>query len=99
MSTYGFNIKRSKDFFLACAIIVTPMLLIIGQRETGSALVYSAFFLMLYREGMPGSILFTGVAMVMYFVIGIRYEETELLGMPTSAGKYLSCCLYTCSPS
>lgn len=88
MSTYGFNIKRSKDFFLACAIIVTPMLLIIGQRETGSALVYSAFFLMLYREGMPGSILFTGVAMVMYFVIGIRYEETELLGMPTSAGKY-----------
>lgn len=89
MSTYGFNIKRSKDFFLACAIIITPMLLIIGQRETGSALVYSAFFLMLYREGMPGSILFTGVAMVAYFVIGIRYEEVELLGMPTSAGKYI----------
>lgn len=89
MSTYGFNINRAKDFFLACAVIVTPMLLIIGQRETGSALVYSAFFLMLYREGMPGSILFTGVAMVIYFVIGIRYEEVELLGMPTSSGKYL----------
>ncbi|MCM1079405.1 MAG: rod shape-determining protein RodA [Bacteroidales bacterium] len=89
MSTYGFNIRRNKDFMLACAVIVAPMLLIIGQRETGSALVYSAFFLMLYREGMPGSILFTGVAMVIYFVIGIRYEETELLGMPTSAGKYM----------
>lgn len=89
MSTYGFNINRAKDFFLACAVIVMPMLLIIGQRETGSALVYSAFFLMLYREGMPGSILFTGVAMVIYFVIGIRYEEVELLGMPTSSGKYL----------
>ena len=35
-----------------------PMLLIILQRETGSALVYSAFFLMLYREGMPGVVLF-----------------------------------------
>ena len=34
---------------------------IILQRETGSALVYLAFFFMLYREGMPGSILFVGV--------------------------------------
>ena len=89
MSTYGFSLKKTKDFLTACAVIFAPMLLIIGQRETGSALAYLAFFLMLYREGMPGSILFTGVAMVMYFVLGIRYEEVMLLDMPTSVGKFI----------
>lgn len=89
MSTYGYNLRRAKDFFMACAVILTPMVLIVGQKETGSALVYSAFFLMLYREGMPGSILFTGVAMVVYFVVGIRFEEVQLWEMPTSMGKFI----------
>ena len=64
ISSYGFNINRPKHFAAACGIILLPMLCIVGQRETGSALVYLAFSLMLYREGMPGSVLFTGVAMV-----------------------------------
>lgn len=89
MSTYGFNINRWKHFIAASAIILLPMLFIIGQRETGSALVYLAFFLMFYREGMPGSILFTGVAMIIYFVVGIRYEGTMLWNTPTSIGKFV----------
>jgi len=88
MSAYDFNIHRRKDFIIACAIILTPMLFIIAQNETGSALVYLSFFLMFYREGMPGSVLFTGVAMVIYFVVGIRYEETLLAGTPSSVGKF-----------
>ena len=88
MSTYGFSMQRWKDFAAAVTIILLPMLFIIGQRETGSALVYLAFFLMLYREGMPGSILFTGVAMVIYFVVGIRFENTFLWDTPTSVGKF-----------
>ena len=88
MSTYGFSLSKARDFLLAAIVVMAPMLLIIGQRETGSALVYSSFFLMFYREGMPGSILFTGVAMVAYFVIGIRYEQVELWQMPVSSGKF-----------
>lgn len=88
MSTYGFNMHRWKDFAAACAVVVLPMLFIIAQKETGSALVYIAFFLMFYREGMTGSVLFTGVAMIIYFVIGIRYEETLLLDTGTSVGKF-----------
>ena len=71
------------------ALILLPMLFIVGQRETGSALVYLSFFLMLYREGMPGGILFTGVAMVVYFVVGIKYEQVWLLNTPTSLGKFV----------
>ena len=89
MSTYGFDIHRWKHLFAAAAFIFLPMLFIIGQRETGSALVYLSFFLMLYREGMPGSFLFTGVAMVIYFVVGIKYEQVFLWDTPTSIGKFV----------
>lgn len=89
MSTYGFDIFRLKHFAAAIAVVVIPMLCIVGQNETGSALVYVSFFLMFYREGMPGSILFTGVAMVAYFVIGIKFEPVLLWGTPTSVGVFV----------
>ena len=88
MSTYGFSIHKWKDFLMAAAFIVLPILCIIGQRETGSALVYLSFSLMFYREGMPGCVLFTGVAMVIYFVTGIKYESLTLWDTPTSVGKF-----------
>lgn len=89
MSSYGYNIHKWKDFLKACAIVFTPMLFIVAQKETGSALVYLAFFLMFYREGMPGSILFTAVAMVFYFVIGIKFEDITLWDGHTSVGKFV----------
>ena len=88
MSTYGFNMYRWKDFAAACAVVLLPMMFIVAQKETGSALVYISFFLMFYREGMTGSVLFTGVAMIVYFVVGIRYEETLMLDTGTSVGKF-----------
>ena len=88
MSSYGFDISNWKHFAAACALVLTPMMFIIMQKETGSALVYSAFFLMFYREGMPGSILFTAFAMVVYFVVGIRYEDVMMLFDTTSVGKF-----------
>ena len=89
MSIYGYNIQKWQHFAATLAIIVVPMLFIVLQRETGSALVYTAFFLVFYREGMPGSILFTGVAMVLYFVVGIRYADTMIFYTPTSVGKFM----------
>ena len=88
MSIYGYDIHKSKHFAATVAVILLPMIFIVLQRETGSALVYLAFFLMFYREGMPGSILFTGVAMVIYFVVGIRYADSMLFYTPTSVGKF-----------
>ena len=88
MSTYGYSIHKLKHFTATLAIVLVPMGFIILQRETGSALVYLSFFLMFYREGMPGGVLFTGVAMVIYFVVGIRFEDVMLWDTPTSVGKF-----------
>lgn len=86
---YGFSLNNMQNFAKAAGLILLPMLLIVMQRETGSALVYLAFFLMFYREGMPGCILFTAVAAVAYFVIGIRFGEVELPGTYTSVGEFV----------
>lgn len=88
MNSYGFTIKNGKNALILGLLILTPMLLIICQKETGSALVYLAFFLMLYREGMPGVVLFTGICTVLYFVVGIRFQTEMIEGMPTPIGEF-----------
>ena len=89
MSSYGFTINNWRNACTLGLIILVPMMLIIGQRETGSALVYFAFFLMLYREGMPGVVLFSGIAAVLYFVLGIRLGEVFLVDGVTPIGPFL----------
>ena len=88
MNAYSFNIKKWKCFLPLVAFILLPMLLIILQKETGSALVYLAFFLVLYREGMPGVVLFSGVCAVVYFVVGIRFDQVFIADTPTPIGEF-----------
>ena len=57
------------------------------QRETGSALVYLAFFLMLYREGMSGYVLLAGVSAVVFFVVGMKYAG--VMAGETPMGQFL----------
>ena len=47
-----------------------------------------AFFFMLYREGMPGSILFAGICAVVYFVVGIRFSQEMMADDCTSVGEF-----------
>lgn len=54
MSQQGFRITRLKDFVLAALVIGIPMLVIVAESETGSALVYAGFIFVLYREGFSG---------------------------------------------
>ena len=89
MGSYGFNMHHLKSALLMSAIVLLPMLLIILQRETGSALVYLAFFLVFYREGMPGAVLFSGVCAVLYFIVSIRYGEVYIADTPTPVGEFV----------
>jgi len=88
INQYGFTLNSMANLAKAAAFVLVPMFLIIMQKETGSALVYTAFFLMFYREGMPGSILFTALAAVIYFVVGIRFAADILPCTYTSVGEF-----------
>lgn len=88
MGHYGYDIHRPKTFAATLGLILLPMALIIMQRETGSALIYTAFFLVLYREGMNGSILFAGFAAVAYFVVGLKFNDLLVNGTHTSVSEF-----------
>jgi len=88
MNSYSFNMNRGKFAVGLVSIILLPMGLIILQKETGSALVYLAFFFVLYREGMPGVVLFSGVCAVVYFIVGIRFDQQYVGNTPTPIGEF-----------
>ena len=54
LSQQNFRMSRFKDFAMAAAVIGVPMLVIVAESETGSALVYLGFIFVLYREGFSG---------------------------------------------
>ena len=54
VSQQNFRMTRLRDFLVACAIIGVPMLVIVAESETGSALVYTGFIFVLYRKGLSG---------------------------------------------
>jgi rod shape determining protein RodA len=76
-NTYGFNLMERKNLLLVSGLILLPLVIVILQKETGTALVYLAFIFVLYREGLPGGILFMGFAAIVYFVLGIKYSEVQ----------------------
>ncbi len=72
--TYGFSLKNKSNLFLAVAMILLPMGLIVAQQETGSALVFASLIFMLYREGLSGLFLFYALCAIVYFVVGLKYS-------------------------
>lgn len=88
MNSYNFNLLKAKNLFIIAAIIILPIGLILLQKETGSALVYLVFILVLYREGLPGIILFMGLSAIILFVVGLKYSEVDM-GIIT-AGEFIS---------
>ena len=86
---FDFNPSSLSDLLKACLIFFVPMILIIGQNETGSALVYMAFLLVLFREGMSGSVLFVGFCAILFFILEIKYSPVSFGEQPFKVGTWL----------
>ncbi len=94
-STYNFVLNaKPSNYLKAVAIIVLPIMFILLQNETGSALAYLALFFVLYREGMNGLILFAALLSVVIFVVALKYTDIMFLGMPT--GQFAVITLIMC---
>ena len=62
------NLSKWMNQWRSALIIALPMLLIIGSNETGSALVFASFIILLYREGLPGEYPGLLIALIALFV-------------------------------
>ncbi len=79
MSRYEYHVRNFNDLLIPCAIIAVPLFIImVLQRETGSALIFFSFAFVLYRQGMSGYILLIGAAAILFFIIAIRFSITPL---------------------
>ena len=74
------DFSRFKTKIVAAFIIVFPALLILLQHDTGSALVYTSFILVLYREGLSGNLLVLGLIVAILFVVTLLINKFIVIG-------------------
>ena len=73
------NFGTLKHRLMGVGIAMLPCLCIILQNETGLALVYFCFILVLYREGLPKEVLITGFSMAVLTVSTLLAARLPLL--------------------
>lgn len=73
-SKFDFSFKNKSDALKAFLVLLLPMLTIILERETGTALVYLVYLLMFYREGMSGWILILGLSVIGIFIMTLIFS-------------------------
>ncbi|MFI3294397.1 MAG: rod shape-determining protein RodA [Rikenellaceae bacterium] len=78
MSSYNFDLYSRKSLYYIGLIIFIPILLILAQNDTGSALVFCAFFIMLYREGLGKELYIIVGVLIVLFLISFFLEPLAL---------------------
>lgn len=75
------DMKDLKTKIAAITIVAIPMLLVLLQNDTGSALVFLIFVLVLFREGLSLSVLIFGVSVAILFVLSMVIHPYVLIGI------------------
>ncbi len=72
------DFTKTKSQLIASAIVLAPALITIAQKETGLALVFFAFFLVMFREGLPAGYLIIGFSLAVLVVATLLIEKNTL---------------------
>ena len=79
MSAYNFSLHSGKALYYIGLIIGIPVLLILAQNDTGSAMVFAAFFIMLYREGFGSALYVVALMLIFLFIVSFLLEPLPIL--------------------
>ena len=71
------DLQKRKNQIVAAVLVLIPMALVLLQNDTGSAIVFVSFILVLYREGFPGTgwLMLAGVAAVLLFIFTLIWSQ------------------------
>jgi len=83
------DFRRTQSQFIAAGIALLPAALSIMQSETGLALVYLSFFIVMYREGLPSAILIIGFSIATLIVATLIVEKNLLAVILTAIGGFV----------
>ncbi len=73
ISDLNTNIKDLKDQIKTLILIAIPAILVLLQNDTGSTIVYGAFFFVLYREGLPKYYLTIGISVILVSILSLKF--------------------------
>lgn len=79
ISTVGFRMDQLRNQIVLFMIIGAPMLLILLQKDTGTALVFTVFVLVFYREGMSPFLILVGIGIAIIFILTMLVENEYIL--------------------
>lgn len=79
LSDTQINLKDVNRQIQALAIVFLPVILILPQPDPGSALIYSVFIIVLYREGLPAWYVWTGFITILLFVLTLILEPQYVI--------------------
>lgn len=78
MGSIGFRMDQRKNQIILFVMIGIPMLLILAQKDTGTALVFTAFTVVFFREGMSPMLIIAGIVAAIIFVLTLLVDELYL---------------------
>lgn len=79
LSDTQINLKDVNRQIQALAIVFLPVMLILPQPDPGSALIYSIFIVVLYREGLPAWYVWTGFIAILLFVLTLVLQPQYVI--------------------
>lgn len=74
LSDVQINLKETRRQIVALLLISLPVMLILPQPDPGSALIYSIFIIVLYREGLPSWYVWAGFLAILLFILALIFE-------------------------
>ena len=75
IGSIGFKMDNLRNQLILFALIGAPMFLILLQKDTGTAMVFSVFVLVFFREGMSPFLIIIGIACAMIFVLTLLVDN------------------------
>jgi rod shape determining protein RodA len=78
LSRIDIDFTKLRSQLVATAIVLVPAIITILQSETGLALVYFSFFLVMYREGLPSIVLIVGFSLAVLVIATLLLEPNVL---------------------
>src|SRR6476659_3471936 len=78
LSLPNLDFSKTRSQLIAAGIVLLPSMLTILQSETGLALVYFSFFIVMYREGLPATVLVVGFSLAALVVATLLVDKNIL---------------------
>lgn len=86
LSGFNISIRNTRSLIICGIILLTPAVLILLQPDTGSALVFSAFLIPLYREGFPLPVILAMFSFVLLFLLVLLLSKFLVLLVILASG-------------